>query len=547
MTREEAIAAATARVQGQGNAPAGTPTAAPAGGELTRDQAIANASSRMPQQGPPMPSPDEQRQSRLRALGRMVLEQQGATPAFEQMKDAFTMGLRRPVGALAGALGGEVGEYFGGEPATFGERYKAGEDAYSDYMREQERKGGVPGTIASVVGGVASAGPLRGAIPSLGRSIAFDAGAGAVEGAARSEGDLADRAKDALIGGAVGGAVSGIVGGTGRWLSNRAANRAERTAIEALPEDLRTRSKALFTELKNAGVSYSPGQMANLESSALSQLRALDFDPLSVQHAPVKDAIDRIGRLKEAAANGSTALETLENLRTDIGAIANHKDPAVRRLAGPLVAEIDDFVARETPQQGMLNPDEITSKWGEARDLWRRKSKLQDLLFQADDAELRAASANSGQNTENTLRQNARKVLRKEIDPRTANRYTGEEQDAMRKVVEGTRTQNILRKVGNVVGPTGALALPSFASSGLMGVGAGLDPATAAVVSGLAYGGGRLAKNTSEEIAQQSTNELMRLVGTGSTNPLTQRGPTREALAALLAAGGARGYFGGGQ
>jgi hypothetical protein len=478
----------------------------------------------------------KQRGSRLLRENLKALEMQAGPAWFERMKDAATIGLRRPVGALASALGGEVGEYLGGEPASFGERFGAGEQAYDEFMRQQTEKAGIPGTIAGAVGGLAAGGPVRGALPSLAGGIGSSAALGGIEGAARGERTLGGTLGGAAGGAALGGTVAGAVGGAGRIGSMIGANRAERAAIEELPEQLRTRSQDLYRQLREGGVTYSPEQMRGLERESLAELRGLGYDPLAAGHAEAGDVMGRIGRLTEAGQGGAMPLENLQNLRTDIAAVARSPDPQTRRLVGPVLNQLDEFVSRETPSQGTLGPQEIGTIWPEARNLWRRRGNLEDILYQADKAALRAASTYSGANTENVVRQNIRGMYERATKPGTRSPFSPDELEAMRLTIEGTPGENVLRSVGRMAGPTGALAIPNI---GGMGAGAyalaGLDPLTSGVGALGVYGAGRAARRAGSEMAQRNVNNLMRLVGTGSAAPLTQPGPTREALAAMLA------------
>ena len=106
----------------------------------------------------PVKTEDELRRKKLRDMARAAMGEAGAGDLFG---NAFTLGLQKPVSGLAQMAGGEVGEWFGGEPATLGERWGAGTGAYQDFMDEARRNSGWAGTGAELAGGVLAGGPAR--------------------------------------------------------------------------------------------------------------------------------------------------------------------------------------------------------------------------------------------------------------------------------------------------------------------------------------------------------------------------------------------------
>lgn len=491
-----------------------------------------------PEQGPAMPSPDELRQMRLREIARAAVGSQGAGSMF---KDAYTLGLQKPVSGLASALGGEVGEFLGGEPATFGERYQAGTKGYDDAMQQASDESGAAGTAASVAGSVLTGGPARNAaataITSIPRMIGRATGLGAVEGAARGSDSLEDAAIGAAAGGAAAGTAAGALSGLTRipgFRARRAATRAANRGPD--PDEIRNQGRALFQQLDNSGTAFSQQQVGDLATTVGRGLRDAN---VSVRDMPIAEDF--------LSHQGPMTLTDLQRFRTAASDMSRSADDRERRMAGVMLRSIDDYVGRENPAQTQLPPGEVNRLWRQARQYWRTAALTDDLGWQADKATRRAARSNSGGNAENTLRQNMGQVVDRVTKPGAYNPYGEETTAAMERIAQGQggTAHNMLRSFGNTFGGSGPLA----------GIGAGtlaggaalsglLDP-TGATASALAlYGSGRGARALSRNITENAADRLIGNVARNGAPALTpaqqavlQGPPTRQRLALMQALG----------
>lgn len=500
---------------------------------------------------PPTPTPEQQRADRLRKIARTAMQQHDGEPgAGSLFADSVTLGLQKPVGGVAAALGGELGEYFGGEPATFGERYRAQTGAYQDRLDEAGENSGWAGTGANVAGSLLTGGPARGVVqqgfwPMVKSAFGF----GAVEGAARNSEDLDSAIGGAAKGGVTAGLTSTALGGAVETLkrastSARSTRRAERLANRGPePEQLRQQARVLYGQLDDAGVAYSNQQSVTLVDDLLQDLRQNGYDPQGV-HSVMNGVV---GRLEELRGQ-PVSLETLQHIREQVGSNAGAIEPQVRRIAGRVLNSIDGFVANEMPALSQVPGDQIAPMWNEARRLWRTAAAADDIGWRLDKAQRRTDSTNSGTNVDNPIRQNIRSVIDKSTQPGRRNPYNAQEMAQMERVVSGGTLQNRLRSFGNTFGGSGPVALagPGIGGSALaigqqtlMGGEPSMLGASALLAGGALWGAGRQARTIADRMSQNEADALVRLIATGTMDQgrraVTQGPPTRANLALLLA------------
>jgi len=496
---------------------------------------------------------ETQRFNRLKKIARAGLDQ-GYTPSEtgsaigERLTDSFTLGLRGPVTGLANATGGALSDALGmGGEGSFGERYRAGEAAYDDYMKEQTDKAGWAGTGAGLVGGLLTGGGAGRAAVSIPRIAAESAGMAGVEATARARGSLSDRAAEGLVGGLVGGASGAAIGGiTQSLLPGFRARRAQ--AREAArgpdPDTIKDAARQLYRQIDNAGITYDANVYSQLPRNVATELMQAGYNPAMAQHAGIAPLIDELDTIMQhAAANGGAVpFQRLQQLRTMATDVASSNEPGARRLAGIVRNNIDDFVDNAQPSQGFLNGPAANDLWRQARGMWQRASKTEDLLWNVTKAERRAASTASGGNEQNALRQNVRGMLDRAEKPGRYNPFTPEETAAMEEVINGTGVQNSLRSFGNSFGGSGWAPVASGAGTAGVAHMFGLPPELSVAASAGLYGAGRGARALSTRMAQDRVDDLVRLFATGSQAPAAAAaGPPRaismlDALAQRLAA-----------
>lgn len=490
--------------------------------------------------------PEVQRMNRLKAIAAAAIPPAG-NPSDEVFKDAFTLGLQGPTSGFANAVGGSIKNLFGaGDDSTFGERYRAGEQAYDDWLAEQRSKAG-DATAAGLAGGLFSGGGASRAAQSIPRIAAESAGMAGVDSLARARGDLGDRLTQGATGAAVGGVTGALLGTmTENLLPGFRARRAAArdTARGPDPDALRAEARTLYRQLDNAGITYDGPVYTALPRDTRIELGAAGYDPDLPEHASIAPLLNKLDNIAAAARanNGAVPFDQLQNLRTMATDVAASPSPGARRLAGIVRNNVDDFVQNAPPSQGFMSGPQANVTWGQARDLWRRASKTDDLLWNVTKAERRAASTASGGNEQNALRQNVRGMLDRAEKPGRYNPYSPEETQAMETVINGTPTQNALRSFGNTFGGSGFAPLVSGGASIAVPSALGVNPGLATGVGVGLYGLGRAARSKSTQMAQNRVDDLIRLMATGSAAPpIAAAGPPQaismaDALAQRLAA-----------
>lgn len=490
---------------------------------------------------PPPPTPEEQRAQRLRAIAKASFSSPGfgGPGASSIFGDAFTLGLQKPTAGLAEGLGGMLNHALGIDPNTtpqsFSEGWKAGTGGYQDYLDEAKKNAGWGGTAASIAGGVLAGGPAavqQGLWPVVKQAATL----GGIEGAARNSEDWQSAAEGGLTNAATAAATAaglhGLLSLPG-WGERRAA--AREAARGTPPDVLRQQAQSIYKKLDEAGVAYDANQATDFADNLISDLKQSNWSPQGV-HSSLNGIVGQIEDLR----GQPMSLEKLQQIRGQLTSESKATEPEVRRIAGRMLGSIDGFVGNENPALSSIPGDQIAPLWGEARRLWRSANTAEDIGWRVGKAESRAARTNSGQNTENAIRQNIGQALDKAEQPRRFNPYNEAELAQMRRVVEGSPIQNALRWTGNQV--AGIPAQTIAGGAGMLGLGMGGGGVAGSILGGLAgtaatQGAGHLLKRQAAKMAQNEADNLIRLIATGSLEKAPQMlgPPTRAALAQLMA------------
>ena len=456
-----------------------------------------------------------------------------------RLKDAMTSGLARPIGAAMTTAGGEIGEYFGGKPATLGERWRGGIGAEEDYAKAMEEKSkGVVGTGVSVLGSLASAGRGAGA-PSRYREkccarvrrAQSRAGPGTPKASAT-------QLTGSATGGVVGAGTTGIVGAGLDRLKRVAgavrdvgeASRGGTSLTEA------TKAGAIFDKLDNAGVHFSGTETPALANS----VNAATSGPLP---ASVRGEIAEIVQdVNQRVANGAMTFGDVRAVQSEISKLKANTNPDVRRVAGDMGRAVDDFLNNAKPTMpassvGTVSPNDLA----DARRLYatsKHAGKIEGI------AEAAADATDPAKSTASAFKSYRDKFTK---NPEKFNPNTPDQRRLIDEIVttgKGGTGADTVGKWSNYLLGTGGLATAGGAGAALgmgdkdiHGVSSGAGGAGAAML-----GLGLLGKGTSSAMRQQlarttasSVDDLLRNIVTGQTAQAPGVYVPRNALAILMA------------
>jgi hypothetical protein len=464
----------------------------------------------------------------------------GFSAYTNRLKDAWTSGLSRPMGAAMTTVGGEIGELFGGKPATLGERWRGGIGAEEDYAKAlEDRSKGVVGSGVSLLGSLASGGrSVGGAAPGLGVQAVRAGTQGAIEGGARNAEDVGSAATGAVIGGGVNAATSTVLGGLlDRFRRVGAAKQDIGVASRGgTSQTLKEEGGNIYQKLDNAGIKYSSKETTPVAQNMVNTLSKAGYD--KAIHKDLNEVVGDIG-----AMSGKPVTWTqLQNLQSRVSAAKASDDKQVRRMAGEIGNVLDDFVANAKPtipasSVGKVNPAQDIS---EARDLWRRGSQAENTEYLAE------KGMTTAKDPGRKLETNFGKEIDRVEKPGRYNPNSPEQMELMKSIAQGdpklSGAASGLNRWGNnligygTAGAAGGAALP-FLFNDPSGVGSGTSTGGAAAVAAglLSKGGGKAIRQMVAERGAERVNDLLRNIVTGSTQQAPGAYVPRNALAVLMA------------
>jgi len=262
--------------------------------------------------------------------------------------------------------------------------------------------------------------------------------------------------------------------------------------------ELKAAESGAYKAAEDTGTAYSPGSVAGMLRNATTQPGFPDPAAAPLTFGLVKD-------LANVSAPGGIQdiipVNRLETLRQDLGGINEGRDA---HAAGRVKSALDDFL--ENPPEGAAvsgDADAVAGLYGTARANSAARIRADQLAQALQGGERRSATANSGNNEANSIRQRVRSFVDQnnqltgygENDYRIPG-YTDDQNTAIKTVLAGTPVQNAARSTGNFFGKGGGLgrlaatAVSAGALSHVMGpeVGGTLGAMLPTVIGGTARG-----------------------------------------------------------
>lgn len=301
-----------------------------------------------------------------------------------------------------------------------------------------------------------------------------------------------------------------LAGGGGVAVAQGMAKSKQAAAAIPTNEQIKSAASAAYDTADNAGVVIKPDAVKRLTSDIQGDLA--DFGMDATLHPRIMAVYNRL----EAAGNENISLKGVDILRRVASNAAKSPDPSEQALASKIIDKIDEFIGNLGPDDVLQgNADEGIAALTRARGLWSTLRKSEMIDNAVNSAELKAASTNSGGNTQNAIRQALRAIL---DNPKKSRGFTGEEKQALEDIIRGTITQNTLRTIGRLAPSSNSWLGP------LLGVGGYLGGGPAGGLGGMIAGqiipaAGSAAKAGATALTNKSVDALSALIRSNAMRP----------------------------
>lgn len=318
----------------------------------------------------------------------------------------------------------------------------------------------------------------------IGQGGLMGAGSAFAYGFGEGEGGFQDRLQSGAMAAPVGLLAGGTLAAAGEGLQRviqRLRGQPNAAAITPTVEDLRQTANRLYSDAREIGGVVPAQQMSQMATRMREVMRSEGFDP--DLHPRVAVALERVTRQA-----GDTPFSEMEILRRVIRGAGNSLEPDERRLASELVDLLDGEIDN-LPVSGTIR---------EARDAWSRLRRMETIEGAIERASL---TDNFTQGLRNQFRQILRQMSR---NPQRFRGYSDQEIAAIRRVANGTATENGLRLLSRAMSPASLSGNVLTGASVIAGGGLGTlgIPATGALA-------GRMAGN----MTRRATENMRRTVG----------------------------------
>jgi hypothetical protein len=330
-----------------------------------------------------------------------------------------------------------------------------------------------------------------------------------------------------------------------------ALTRMQKNVKPPSMEALKKTGSAGFEEMKTLGVDYSPKAVQNLAIKIQSELAQEGFTPSNAKSTYAE--LKRLIRVPKVGAGErvTVPLQNLNAARSTFGNIAAGRAEGADGAAAELVKRrISQFIEGDGASAALAGPAARAAQVSrEARGNYAAAKRSAEVQGVDVKAARQAAAANSGQNSGNAIRQRLTTFLN---NPKATRGFSKQELDAIEKIVDGTKTQNGLRWLGNLLGGGGGLgglisggagAIPGIAASNPMLAVTGAAAATATGYGSKAYYNHliRKALQAADEAVRSRSplnQEMLRRAPFEAIRPGVRSLPVRGLLATTQSGGG---------
>jgi len=362
--------------------------------------------------------------------------------------------------------------------------------------------GGGVRQVAQAVTPQLTAANANAVLPNIGRqlaqgTVAADIGYGAASGAGSATGQEVGGDTGAIIGGlAAPLAIAGSVVGA-KSIADKAQQSALKKSATPSIDELKVAAREVYKEIDNLGATVNSSRVTGLTRDLDTSIRGEGFNKRI--HPKVAAALDEFKKIEGT----NQPISNLDTLRKVARSAASSIEPDEARLGSIMVSKVDDFL--DSLDQSALvggNADEVGRKFKDARQLWQRARKGDDIEYAFERAK------NQASGFENGLRTQFRSILNNKKKMRG---YTAEEKAAMEKVVRGGGLENTAKALGKFGFSEGQATSMLMGSIGVAG-GAALGGGAGAVAVPLV---GQVSKNLAQKLTRNNAELVSRIVRQG--------------------------------
>jgi hypothetical protein len=298
---------------------------------------------------------------------------------------------------------------------------------------------------------------------------------------------------------------------------------AKQKPAAELVADLRQEAQGLYKSLDQMGASFRPDSLRDLGRQIFAEVsptnRPGGVHPTLSPNAFATLRDEVMPHLTSGQPMSMTVLDELRQVvrNSTTGPNSNKND---RRLGYAMLNKIDDFVRSAGPHNFAV---QATLPWqpgaaqakaqsaqmalAQARTLWGRAAKVENITNRVTSAVDQAATTDSGKNVANKIRQKLQ-PLRDPTKPRQVMQGLSEAQAAqLKKTTKPGLGEDVLRQVGKMDPSRGGLM--SLGGLGLAIAHPGTIPAMA---------GTMVARVAGDKVVQRNVDKLVSMIATGDAN-----------------------------
>jgi hypothetical protein len=273
-------------------------------------------------------------------------------------------------------------------------------------------------------------------------------------------------------------------------------------------DELRAAAVPVYEQLDKAGTVFSAKSVDDLSSAIQNELlqkRAIGAEDAPKTFATLRNLQNAPEGATVPYATGLNTARKQFSKRSAGPDLNNPGDPAASAYAA---RRIMDFFERDGGNSVVSGPSVPTGLLKRANQNYAAAKRSETLIGKLDDAELRAAAANSGQNLGNAVRQRIAGLLTNKGSAKDRFGFNEGELQSLGKVVEGSTAANATRNAANFLGGGGGLGSMLTASigggAGAM-AGGGLGAAIGAAIPVMA---GKTLKSGSNALTKKALQKV---------------------------------------